>query len=714
MTSSVDHRQPLGALLVAILLIVGIPTIAAGPVGAAPATPSAAAGPATPDPDPLPPVPSGASATAAADGADVARLLVEPAPTSGPAGVARAARSAAGPASTRSLYGSRRVVVEVPAADVEAAMAGLAASPEVAAVQLDGVARTAMRPDDPLWSRSEHEGFRISRFPEAWDRATGSSEVVIAILDTGVTPTSEIQGRVLPGRSFITGSVSTLDDHVVDGYSHGTMAATVAAARGNNGEGLAGACWRCSILPVKVLGPNGAGPLSAVAEGIRWAADNGADVISMSLTTSTDHSEVRDAVRYARDQGVLLVAASGNQGLETPIQYPAAYAEVVGVGGITNDGCLSQHGNFGSWVSLAASFVNPAQAFDGDYYAFAGTSSATPVVAGAAALALSAQPSLTVADLERRLVQTAMPVHGVRHGIVDAARLVGGPTPPVAVVTYPGSLFGVEQVGVLVSDATETTPAPALRLCTGPSATTVAGLTQVTGWAWATEWDTRSIPHGTRTLVASVRGPDGDRRTATRLVRVLNTPPPSDFADVPRDAFYTVPVDFLAHTGVTTGSGGNLYRPAELVTRAQMAVFLWRMAGQPAASGAGFDDVPADAFSSTATRWLRDAGITTGVGDNRFDPTGNVTRAQMVNFLHRFAGLPEGAPSHPFTDLDPVAHAYAQAAVSWAAHHGISGGLDATRFGPAGSVTRAQMAAFLQRYARTRAAHGPAAVPLGV
>jgi subtilisin family serine protease len=707
MTSSVDHRQPLAALLVAILLVVGVPAVAAGPVGASPAPPTAT-------PDPLPPAPSGASAAAADGGSDVVRLLVEPAPTSGPGGVARAARSAAVPASTRSLYGSRRVVVEVPAADVEATMAGLAASPEVAGVELDGVARTAMRPDDELWSRSEHEGFRISRFPEAWDRTTGSPDVVIAILDTGVTPTSEIQGRVLPGRSFITGSISTLDDHVVDGYSHGTMAATVAAARGNNGEGLAGACWRCSILPVKVLGPNGAGPLSAVAEGIRWAADNGADVISMSLTTSTDHSEVRDAVRYARDQGVLLVAASGNQGLETPIQYPAAYAEVVGVGGITNDGCLSQHGNFGSWVSLAASFVNPAQAFDGDYYAFAGTSSATPVVAGAAALALSAQPSLTVADLERRLVQTAMPVHGVRHGIVDAARLVGGPTPPVAVVTYPGSLFGVEQVGVLVSDATETTPAPALRLCTGPSATTVAGLTQVTGWAWATEWDTRSIPHGTRTLVASVRGPDGDRRTATRLVRVLNTPPPSDFADVPRDAFYTVPVDFLAHTGVTTGSGGNLYRPAELVTRAQMAVFLWRMAGQPAASGAGFDDVPADAFSSTATRWLRDAGITTGVGDNRFDPTGNVTRAQMVNFLHRFAGLPEGAPSHPFTDLDPVAHAYAQAAVSWAAHHGISGGLDATRFGPAGSVTRAQMAAFLQRYARTRAAHGPAAVPLGV
>jgi hypothetical protein len=706
MTTSADHRQPLAALLVALLLVLGVPALAAGSAGAAPA------GPAAPGPDALPPAPPGAAAVSVPEDG-VVRLLVEPAPSSSPGGVARAAR-AAGPASTRSLYGSRRVLVEVPAAAAESILARLATSPEVAAVELDGVARTAVRPNDPLWNRSEHEGFRISRFPEAWDRTTGSADVVIAVLDTGVTPTSEIQGRVLPGRSFITGSVGTLDDHVVDGYSHGTMVATVAAARGNNGEGLAGACWRCSILPVKVLGPNGAGPLSAVAQGIRWAADNGADVVSMSLTTSTDHSEVRDAVRYARDRGVLLVAASGNQGLSAPVQYPAGYPEVVGVGGITNDGCLSQHGNFGTWVSVAASFVNPAQAFDGEYYAFAGTSSATPVVAGAAALALAAQPSLTVADLERRLAQTAMPIDGVRHGIVDAARLVGGPTPPVAVVTHPGSLFGLEQVGVLVAGATEATPTPTLRLCTGPSATTLAGLTQVTDWAWATEWDTRRIPHGTRTLVASVRGPDGDRRTATRLVRVLNTPPPSGFADVPAGAYYQPAVDFLAHTGVTTGSGGNLYRPSELVTRAQMAVFLWRMAGQPPASGPGFADVPSGAFYETATRWMRDTGITAGVGDNRFDPGGNVTRAQMVNFLHRFAGLPEGAPPHPFTDLDPVAHAYAQAAVSWASHHGVSGGLDAARFGPAGSVTRAQMAAFLQRYARTRAAHGPAAVPLGV
>jgi subtilisin family serine protease len=702
MTTSADRRQPLVALLVALLVILGVPAAAPGAAGAASVVPAAS---------PLPPAPSG---EAGAAGSGPVGLLVEPAPGSGHGGVARVARSGTARASTRALYGSHRVAVEVPAADAEATLARLAASPEVAAVELDGIARTATRPNDPLWTRNEHEGFRISRFPEAWARTTGSSDVVIAILDTGVTPTSEIQGRVLPGRNFITGGTIAVDDHVVDGYSHGTMAATVAAAQGNNGEGLAGACWRCSILPVKVLGPNGAGPLSAVAQGIRWAADNGADVISMSLTTSTDHTEVREAVRYARDRGVLLVAASGNQGLENPIQYPAAYPEVVGVGGITNDGCLSQHGNFGSWVSVAASFVNPAQAFDGDYYAFAGTSSATPVVAGAAALALSTQPSLTVADLERRLAQTAMPLHGVRHGIVDAARMAGGPLPQIAVVTYPGSLFGTEQVGVLVPGATEATPTPSLRLCTGPSATSFTGVTRATDRVWAAEWDTRSIPHGARTLVASVRGPDGDRLTATRLVRVINTPPPSGFADVPRDAFFAVPVDFLAHTGVTTGSAGNLYRPSESVTRAQMAVFLWRMAGQPAASSPGFADVPADAFFATATRWMRDAGITTGVGDNRFDPSGDVTRAQMVAFLHRFAGVPDGAPPHGFTDLDPVAHAYAQAAVSWAAHHAISGGLDATRFGPTGSVTRAQMAAFLQRYARTRAAHGPAAVPLGV
>jgi hypothetical protein len=333
------------------------------------------------------------------------------------------------------------------------------------------------------------------------------------------------------------------------------------------------------------------------------------------------------------------------------------------------------------------------------------------VVAGAAALAFAADPTITLGEVERRLTENALPLAGIRYGIIDAARVADGTGPQVAIVTYPGSLFGEEIVGVLAAGGRSGLDgAPTLRVGAQD-----LPLTPLGEGAWVATWDTTGIDHGTRTLTATATDQVGNTTTVSRMVTVINRPPPNRFTDVPRDAYFAVPVDFLALTGVTTGAAaGTEYRPSARVTRVQMAVFLWRMAGRPVAQGPSFQDVPPGSFGYDATRWLRQAGITTGVGGDRFDPASPVTRAQMVTFLHRFAGTPNPPSDHTFDDVDPVAHAFAVEAVSWAAHHGVTGGIDATRFGPAGSVTRAQMAAFLHRYARTRAAHGAQAVALGV
>lgn len=708
-------RRTLVVLLAGLLLVLGVPTAGADsppPLPPAPTEDPIGFAPDTTE-DPLELVPPGTTELPTGGGAEpfvtaegTVPLVVE-APDGDPALVEAVVDDAV---AVRDLYGTDLVVVEVPAASVPDARADLAADDGVAFVEYDGLATVALEPNDPGWPAPPQEGFRSARFPQAWNLSTGSSGVVIAVLDTGVRPVSELSGRVLSGRNFTASpsNTNTDDNHTQQGFSHGTMAASVAAARGNNGAGIAGACWQCRVLPVKVLDHRGEGLLSWVANGIRWAADEGADVISMSFTSATNSATVRDAVAYARSKGSVLVAAAGNQGWSLPT-YPAAYTQVVGVAGTNPDGtALHLQSNRGTWVSVAGPWENFAQARDGSFHSYQGTSSATPVVAGALALAISRTPSVGAAELERRVGATSKPLLEIQHGFIDARAIVDGPR--LSISTAPGSMFGVEQITVTASSPSGITGTPTL---------TVGGrsisLSSSGSGRWVGSWDTRSVAHGSARLTASARNSLGNRTTLSRNRRILNTPPPAGFVDVPRNAFYAVPVDFLKHTGVTTGVGGtNRYEPDSIVTRAQMAVFLWRMAGEPRGTGPAFADVQPGSYYAEATRWLRQTGITTGVGgSDLYHPEGVVTRAQMVTFLHRFGGTPGVGRPHSFTDVDR--RSFAEQATSWAAFHVITTGIGGTaRFDPEGWVTRGQMAAFIQRYARTRSAHGSAAISLAV
>jgi hypothetical protein len=173
------------------------------------------------------------------------------------------------------------------------------------------------------------------------------------------------------------------------------------------------------------------------------------------------------------------------------------------------------------------------------------------------------------------------------------------------------------------------------------------------------------------------------------------------FSDVPPTAYYAADAAWLKERGITTGWAGdpNTFAPDVVVTRAQMATFLWRMSGSPAATGTGFADVPAGTYYATAVAWLKTRGVLTGyAGDpNRFAPDEAVTRAQMATFLWRLAGQP-AATNGGFTDV-PAGTSYATAA-NWLKATGITTGYagNTTTFAPTIPVTRAQMAAFLHRY----------------
>ena len=172
------------------------------------------------------------------------------------------------------------------------------------------------------------------------------------------------------------------------------------------------------------------------------------------------------------------------------------------------------------------------------------------------------------------------------------------------------------------------------------------------------------------------------------------------FCDVAPGAFFEPAVDWLATEGITLGLTATAFGSAHAVDRAQMAVFLWRLMGEPQPSApAAFVDVPAGAYYADAVAWLVAEGVTAGVTPDRFDPSGAVTRAQMAVFLWRLAGRNAGPPPAGFVDVP--AGAWFAPATGWLVDRGVTGGTTPVTYSPGDLVTRAQMGAFLCRLSNT-------------
>jgi subtilisin family serine protease len=332
------------------------------------------------------------------------------------------------------------VVVRMPASHRAAALAILARSPVVAMAEKDAVLRALdTTPNDTDWSAQW--GLQRVGFPRVWDQTRGSGSTVVAVLDTGVDPNqADLRGALLPGSNFVDPGAPSVDDN-----GHGTAVAGIIAARANNHQGIAGVCWACAILPIKVLGADGTGDTAAVAAGIVRAADTGAHVISMSLGGPADDSTLDQAVAYALSSGAIVVAAAGNDGSSRRF-YPAALPGVISVAATDESDRLYPWSDYGSWVQVAAPGCNPAPAGANSYFLFCGTSSATPVVAGLAALALSTQERPDRDRIINTIEQSAVPDGtATAHGRIDAKAALAAPATapsqsPVAIFTAKGLL----------------------------------------------------------------------------------------------------------------------------------------------------------------------------------------------------------------------------------------------------------------------------------
>ncbi len=290
-------------------------------------------------------------------------------------------------------------------ADLSAAIAALRGDPRVENVEPEvlmsasgdaGSAEAGLAagfPNDPLYDKQWH--LRAMGAPDGWKSTPRGRGVVVAVIDTGVTKVDDLDGtKILEGASFVPGARTSADDN-----GHGTHCAGTIAQTTNNGKGVAGVAPEATILPVKVLSGAGFGSSAWIASGIDWAADNGADVISMSLGGGYS-AVIHTAVKRAREKGVIVVAAAGNSGREG-VSYPGALKEAIGVSATGPDGSLAPYSSWGKGVDVSAPGGDKTKPGGGVWQdtidgkgghavaEFQGTSMATPHVAGAAAVLLS-------------------------------------------------------------------------------------------------------------------------------------------------------------------------------------------------------------------------------------------------------------------------------------------------------------------------------------
>ena len=288
-----------------------------------------------------------------------------------------------------------------------AAVATLSAEPRIEWAELDGLARYSYEPNDPLFA--DQNWARSIDLPGAWSITSGTEDVIVAVVDSGVSRGHpDLIGKLLQGHDFLNG-----DNEPEDDIGHGTAVAGIVAAASDDGVGIAGVAPRARILPVKVGSVEGA-PISTLAQGIIWAVNQGADVINLSLVADQTSMALQDALLYAYNNGVPVVAAAGND--PNAVTYPGAYPEAISVGASTFWGSVASFSTLQNRVDLiapGASVLAPWWSPAGDsWQTVTGTSFAAPMVSGTLALLLSIDPDLSVEELRALVTSTALPING--------------------------------------------------------------------------------------------------------------------------------------------------------------------------------------------------------------------------------------------------------------------------------------------------------------
>ncbi len=345
------------------------------------------------------------------------------------------------------------LVVRTPPEDsIDAKRDLLSDNPNFEYVEKNFIYEANVIPNDQFFNFQDYMG--VISAPSAWDTEQGISNTVIAVLDTGVQAIHEdLSGKVLTGCSTLGGfNENNCGPNTDDVHGHGSGVSGTAAAKTNNTVGVAGVCWDCVILPIKVLNDNGFGTSLDIVEGILFARNyainnpNHRVIINMSLGRDCQASGgatqfEQDAINMAWNNGLLVIAAAGNEG-NSNLHCPAEADNTIAVSNTDNNDNLASTSSFGDFVDLAAPGVLIANVFPGNNYVYwSGTSFSSPVVAGVAGLIWSHNSTLTNTEVDQILRDTADNIGSsffFGDGRVNANAAViaaGGPPPPTPTPT---------------------------------------------------------------------------------------------------------------------------------------------------------------------------------------------------------------------------------------------------------------------------------------
>jgi thermitase len=435
-------------------------------------------------------------------------------------------------------------IVEVPANTETAVVEALSRNPQIEFAEKDYLhPLEETTANDTYYDDAWH--LTTINAPVAWDNSRGDG-IVVAVLDTGVDAQHpDLQDQLLlPGWNSNDNDTDSSDVH-----GHGTKVTGVVAALSNNNIGVTSIAWNAKILPVRVSLPSGSAYSSTIANGLTWAADNGADVANISYAVSGSYS-VRNAANYMRSKGGIVCVAAGNDGSELST---APQAAILTISATSSNDALTGWSNYGDVIDLAAPGAGIwTTKKGGGYGAVSGTSFSSPATAAVAALVMAVDPSLSPAEVETILMENSedlgTPGQDIYfgHGRIDAAAAVaaaiGAPNedpppnedpsdtedPQVSIIDPTGgTVSGQITVSITASDNSGVVSFVAL----------YAGSTLVdtdSSAPYAIGWNTENEPDGPMQLTAHAYDPTGNQGTSQTVSVEVSNPTPSEDTESPQ------------------------------------------------------------------------------------------------------------------------------------------------------------------------------------
>ena len=428
----------------------------------------------------------------------------------------------------------RIVRIRVPVARQDAIMARLQRRPEVRFVEKNFEFTPALTPNDPEYGGQWH--LPKINAEAAWDLTQGDANAVIAILDSGVDATQpDFASKLVTGYNTYGNNTDTSD-----AYGHGTQTAGVAGAATNNVVGIAGVAGGSPIMPVRVTNASGAATSASIANGIIWATDHGARIVNISFNGVAGNTTIRTAAEYAVNHGTLVVAASGNCACTDPT---AETPFILSVSATDEYDALAYYSSTGPFVDISAPGNNILTTDRyGLYFPYSGTSLASPVVAGVAALMFSAKPSLTPTLAAQILESSAVdlgaggydPSYG--YGRVDALAAVNlaiNYTPPPDTTAPTVALISpVNGATISATTIIDVTTNDNVGVVNVDLYVDGAFFVSDTTSPYSFALDTTTLPNGSHTLSVTAYDAAGNNAGTTPLAVTVSNAPPDTTAPV--------------------------------------------------------------------------------------------------------------------------------------------------------------------------------------